>query len=46
MPKYVICTYIADSERLVRDHARAGGFPADRISVVWVGFFGYLCLVN
>jgi hypothetical protein len=26
------CVYIADSEELVREHARQGGFPATRIS--------------
>lgn len=30
----IYCTYIADSEALVRDHARAGGFPVDRVTVV------------
>lgn len=30
----IYCTYIADSEALVRQHARAAGLPADRISVV------------
>lgn len=28
------CVYIAASESLVREHARRGGFPADRISEV------------
>jgi uncharacterized protein DUF4242 len=28
------CIYIAESEELVREHARRGGFPADRISRV------------
>ncbi|WP_044872422.1 DUF4242 domain-containing protein [Pseudomonas sp. LFM046] len=26
------CVYIADSEELVREHARQGGFPATRVS--------------
>ncbi|MBO9688482.1 DUF4242 domain-containing protein [Roseateles chitosanitabidus] len=26
------CVYIAPSEALIREHARIGGFPADRIS--------------
>jgi hypothetical protein len=30
----VYCVYIAPSEELVREHARKGGFPANRISAV------------
>jgi hypothetical protein len=30
----VYCVYIAPSEEDVREHARRGGFPADRISAV------------
>ena len=30
----IICTYIAANEDLIREHARRGGFPADRISEV------------
>ena len=30
----VYCVYIAPNESLVREHARRGGFPADRISEV------------
>ena len=30
----VYCVYIAPNEELVREHARQGGFPADRISEV------------
>ena len=30
----VYCVYIAPSEELVREHARQGGFPANRISEV------------
>jgi len=30
----VYCVYIAPSEELIREHARQGGFPADRISEV------------
>jgi len=30
----VYCVHIAPSEEAVRRHARAGGFPADRISTV------------
>ncbi|GAA3385978.1 DUF4242 domain-containing protein [Cryptosporangium minutisporangium] len=26
------CVYIADDAELVREHARRGGFPADRVS--------------
>ncbi|HEY6939928.1 DUF4242 domain-containing protein [Dokdonella sp.] len=30
----VYCVYIAPSEELVREHARLGGFPANRVSEV------------
>jgi hypothetical protein len=30
----IYCTYIAPNEEMVREHARRGGFPADRVSVV------------
>lgn len=30
----VYCIYIAPNEELVREHARQGGFPANRISEV------------
>ena len=30
----VYCVYIAPNEELVREHARQGGFPADRVSEV------------
>lgn len=30
----IYCVYIAPSEELVREHARQGGFPADRIAEV------------
>ena len=30
----VYCVYIAPNEEMVREHARQGGFPADRISEV------------
>ena len=30
----IICTYIAPDEESVREHARQGGFPADRVMVV------------
>ncbi|GAB3090072.1 DUF4242 domain-containing protein [Lysobacter terrae] len=30
----VYCVYISPNEDLIREHARQGGFPADRISEV------------
>ena len=30
----IYCVYLAANEELVREHARRGGFPADRISRV------------
>ncbi|MCI0360964.1 MAG: DUF4242 domain-containing protein [Planctomycetaceae bacterium] len=30
----VYCIYIAPSEEMVREHARQGGFPANRVSVI------------
>jgi hypothetical protein len=30
----IYCVYIAPDEKTVREHARLGGFPADRVSVV------------
>lgn len=30
----VYCVYIAPNEQMVREHAKQGGFPADRISEV------------
>jgi hypothetical protein len=30
----VYCVYIAPSEEMVREHARKGGFPANRVSAV------------
>lgn len=30
----IYCVYIAPNEELVREHARKGGFPANRISEV------------
>ena len=30
----VYCVYIAPNEELIREHARQGGFPADRVSEV------------
>jgi hypothetical protein len=28
------CVYLAPSEDLIREHARRGGFPVDRVSAV------------
>jgi hypothetical protein len=28
------CVYVADDAELVREHARRGGFPADRVTTV------------
>ena len=30
----IYCVYIAPNEEMVREHARRGGFPADRVSAV------------
>jgi len=30
----VYCVYIAPDETAVREHARRGGFPADRVSQI------------
>ena len=30
----IYCVYIAPNEEMVREHARAGGFPANRVSAV------------
>jgi hypothetical protein len=30
----VYCVYIAPNEAMVREHARLGGFPADRVSEI------------
>ncbi|AIS13347.1 hypothetical protein TRE132_27530 [Pseudomonas chlororaphis subsp. aurantiaca] len=30
----IYCVYIAPNEELIREHARQGGFPADRVSRV------------
>jgi hypothetical protein len=30
----IYCIYIAANEQLVREHAKRGGFPADRVSEV------------
>jgi hypothetical protein len=31
---HVFCLYVAPSEEMVREHARRGGFPADRVTKV------------
>ena len=28
---HIYCTYIAPNEEMIREHARRGGFPADRV---------------
>ena len=33
-PDKIYCVYIAPDENAIREHARQGGFPADRISEV------------
>ncbi len=30
----ITCVYIAANEQIIREHARIGGFPADRISQI------------
>ncbi len=30
----IYCIYVAPNEEMIREHARRGGFPADRISQV------------
>src|SRR5207302_10274851 len=30
----IYCVYIAPNEKMVRQHARQGGFPANRVSLV------------
>ena len=30
----IYCVYLAPSEEIIREHARRGGFPADRISEI------------
>jgi hypothetical protein len=30
----IYCIYVASNEEIVREHARQGGFPANRISEV------------
>jgi Protein of unknown function (DUF4242) len=33
-PDKIYCVYIAPNDEMIRDHARLGGFPANRISEV------------
>jgi Protein of unknown function (DUF4242) len=33
----IYCVYIASSERLIREHAKRGGFPCNRVSEVSAG---------
>ena len=33
----IYCVYIAPNEEMVREHARQGGFPANRVSQVRAG---------
>ena len=33
-PDKIYCVYIAPNEEMVREHARQGGFPANRVSEV------------
>jgi hypothetical protein len=33
----IYCVYIAPSERLIREHAKRGGFPCNRVSEVTAG---------
>jgi cell division inhibitor SulA len=30
----IYCVYIAPNEEMIREHARQGGFPANRVSVI------------
>ena len=31
----IYCVYIAPNEEMIREHARQGGLPANRISAIW-----------
>jgi hypothetical protein len=33
-PDKVYCIYLADNEQLIREHAKQGGFPANRIEQI------------
>lgn len=30
----IFCVYLAESEAMIRDHAKRGGFPCNRVNVV------------
>lgn len=34
IPGKIVCIYLAEDEQLIREHARQGGFPANRIEEV------------
>ena len=34
MDDKIYCVYISPNEEMIREHARQGGFPANRVSVV------------
>ncbi len=34
----VYCVYIAPNEEMIREHARQGGFPANRVSEITVDY--------
>lgn len=36
-PDKIYCVYIAPNEALVREHARRGGFPANRVAEILTG---------
>lgn len=36
-PDKIYCVYIAPDDALVREHARRGGFPANRVSEILTG---------
>ncbi len=33
-PDKIYCVYIAPNEKMIKEHAQQGGFPADRISEI------------
>ena len=35
----IYCVYIAPNEEMIREHARQGGFPANRVSQVRAGIY-------
>ena len=36
-PDKIYCVYIAPDDMMVREHARRGGFPANRVSEIMAG---------